>query len=235
MPDDAGATLSATERVAISRERIRQAMLQHVRPSRKRLDPATGEPVETSDWMAKLSGVPGVGVLIDGVRGWWAQHPWRLASLLGKEAVMTVFRPLARNNPVGLVVGAVAFGAVIVWLKPWRGLLKPALFAGLLPHLLSKAVMHVPTESWLAVLTSLAQTPGPQARPATAAGAVPAGAAGTPSGARAVKTSPPTTAASGSATGTGTDNTEQVTPKAPATRVPGAGDTAPRSSTSIVH
>jgi hypothetical protein len=56
----------------------------------------------------------------------------------------------------------------LVWARPWRGLVRPALLVGLLPQLLSKAVAHLPLESWLAMYSSMNKQP---ARPADTAGA----------------------------------------------------------------
>jgi len=47
---------------------------------------------------------------------------------------------LARQRPLATVAGAAAAGALIVWIRPWRHVLKPALFAGLLSQLLSHAL-----------------------------------------------------------------------------------------------
>jgi hypothetical protein len=47
-------------------------------------------------------------------------------------------------------------------------LLKPALFAGLLPQLFARVIAQVPSRSWMAVLTSLVQEqhrPPPRAEP----------------------------------------------------------------------
>jgi hypothetical protein len=107
-------------------------------------------------WLSGLAAIPGAGVLVDAVRSWWAQHPLRVAALVAIDASKTLLLPLARRNPVGLVVGALVVGGVIAWVRPWRGILKPALFAGLLPQLIAKAMAHVPVESWLSVLSAFA-------------------------------------------------------------------------------
>lgn len=81
----------------------------------------------------------------------------RLATLVATDAAKTLVRPLAQRNPLGLVLGALVVGGVLAWVKPWRGIIKPALFAGLLPQIISRAMAQVPVESWMSVLMTLAQ------------------------------------------------------------------------------
>jgi hypothetical protein len=97
------------------------------------------------------------GVLRDTLRDWWAHHPLRATTLVAAEAVKVVLKPLAQRHPFALVAAAVALGGVVVWARPWRGLLKPALLAGLLPQLVSKVVAQLPLDSWLAVLSSMTE------------------------------------------------------------------------------
>jgi len=142
----------------MSRERLRSAMRERS-PSGGGASGKAGSG-EMPAWIERVaSAVPGAGVIIDAVRAWWNQHPMRVASMVALDASKTLLRPMIQRNPVGLVLGAVVVGGLIAWAKPWRGFLKPALFAGLLPQLISKAVANVPTESWMAVLTALAQQP----------------------------------------------------------------------------
>ena len=83
------------------------------------------------------------------------QHPLRVASQLAVETTSALVQPLAKRNPLGLVLGALVVGGILVWARPWRWLLKPALFAGLWSQLLSKGIAHLPLESWLAALVSV--------------------------------------------------------------------------------
>lgn len=109
------------------------------------------------------------GVVADALHDWWSQHPWRVAGMVAADAAKAAVQPVAQRHPIALVVGAVVVGGLVVWARPWRGALKPALLAGLLPQLVSKAIAHLPVESWLAVLSSLAQQPEPPATPAAEA------------------------------------------------------------------
>jgi len=170
----------------MSRERMRDAMRERS-PSGGGASGKRG-PGEMPDWLERVaSAVPGAGVVIEAVQAWWNQHPMRVAAMVALDASKTLLRPMIQRNPVGLVLGAVAVGGLIAWAKPWRGLLKPALFAGLLPQLISKAVANVPTESWMAVLTALAQQPERTKPPAEDAAATPSEPAAAPQ-----PTTPPT-------------------------------------------
>jgi hypothetical protein len=169
---------SAVERLAMSRERLRGAMRE-----RSPAGGASGKrgPGELPDWLERVAtAVPGAGVIIDAIQAWWNQHPMRVAGMVALDASKTLLRPLIQRNPVGLVLGAVVVGGLIAWAKPWRGVLKPALFAGLLPQLISKALANVPTESWMAVLTALAQQPERTKPPAEKAEAGPGEQAAAP-------------------------------------------------------
>jgi hypothetical protein len=149
----------ALERLAVSRERMRQSMRAVMpRPKESHL------PGELPAWLDKLQSIPGVSLVVDAVRSWWAHHPMRVATLVAADAGKTVIRPFAQRHPIGLVVGALVVGGLIAWARPWRGYLKPALFVGLLPQLASKVMAQIPVESWMAVLNTLTQpAPAPAA------------------------------------------------------------------------
>jgi len=153
------------ERLAITRERLRQALQVPAA--------ATGSEAGAA-WLDKLRELPGAAVMIDALRGWWAQHPWRVTVRLVGDAAGTVLRPVAQRQPLALVLGALVFGgllgSLLVRTGSWRGMLKPALFAGLLPQLVATTLAKVPVASWVAALASLTQPrPAPAAEaPATA-------------------------------------------------------------------
>jgi hypothetical protein len=115
-----------------------------------------------------LAGIPGTSILIDSVRSWWSQNPMRVAGLVAADAAKTMLRPMAQRNPVVLVLGAVVVGALLIKVRPWRGILRPALFAGLLPQLISRLMAQVPVESWIDMLTSFTKKPSHPAPPAAA-------------------------------------------------------------------
>ena len=52
------------------------------------------------------------------------------------------------------VLVAAAVGALLVWSRPWRWALRPALLAGLAPQFASRVVAKLPIESWMTLLDS---------------------------------------------------------------------------------
>lgn len=108
-------------------------------------------------WLERLKSIPGASVVVEAVGRWWEQHPLRIAGMLAADLVQAVLQPVARRNPLGLVLGAAVLGGLLVWIRPWRWVPKPVLFAGLLPQLVSMVMAQVPPRSWMAVLTSLVQ------------------------------------------------------------------------------
>jgi len=157
-----------SERLTLSRERLRLAMRDIAAP----VGHATSARTSGAGlaWLDSLKSIPAASIVIEAVRSWWAQHPWRVASLLAGETVKTVVQPLAQRHPLGLVVGALLLGGALAWIRPWRLLFTSSLLAGLLPQLLSKTVAQIPTQSWMAVLTELLKQPRQSQEPAQAAG-----------------------------------------------------------------
>lgn len=148
--------MNAVERLEVSRARLRIAMLPPTAlPSHA---PATG----ALAWLERLKHQPTVAIVIDTLQSWWSRHPLRAAVHVASEAGNAVARPIAQHNPIALVLVAGVAGAVLAWSRPWRWALKPALFAGLMPQLISRVVANLPLESWLAVFASTASsTPTP--------------------------------------------------------------------------
>ena len=93
--------------------------------------------------------------------------PLHIAGMFAKDAVEAAVQPLAQRNPLGLVLGAALAGGVLVWSRPWRWLLTPALLATVLPQLAARAFNHGAPVPWLKLLTSLVK---PQKTPAPVAG-----------------------------------------------------------------
>ena len=110
--------------------------------------------------------MPTVRLVIDTLRGWWVQHPLHAVALVAGEASNAVAKPLAQRHPLGIVLAAALIGAALAWSRPWRWILKPALFAGLLPQLVSRVVTTLPIESWVNVLNSTLAGSPPARTPA---------------------------------------------------------------------
>ena len=149
---------SPSERLALSRERLRQAMGGPDRAAKRAA--SAHAPGPASAWLDELKAHPVGAIAIDALLRWWAQHPLRLASVVAADATAAVVRPIAQRNPLGLVVAALLLGGALAWTRPWRWLLKPvslAGLAGLAPPLVSRIIAGLPTQSWLALLTLLTQ------------------------------------------------------------------------------
>ncbi|WP_394787258.1 hypothetical protein [Rhodoferax sp.] len=145
---------AAIDRLVLSRALLRQA-LEGNRPSRRN-EAERFVDGESPAWLENLKSIPVVNVLAEAISGWWMQHPLRIASLLATDTAKAVVLPMAQRNPMGLALAALLIGGMVVWSRPWRWLLKPALFAGLWSQLLSKGIAHLPIHSWMATLTSMA-------------------------------------------------------------------------------
>jgi hypothetical protein len=102
---------------------------------------------------------------MDAVRCWWAQHPFRMTVLVVADAAKAAILPIAQRHPLGLVVGAFLVGGLLARSRPWRWILPPALFAGLLPQIVAKAAAHVPVQSWISILMALTQIHKKQDKP----------------------------------------------------------------------
>ncbi len=166
--DDTRPHLTASERLAASREQLRLAMLPS-RPVSRRLRsgasadgrtpadaedvpgaPSPSEAAADLDWRARLLGVPGVALLIDVVETWWARHPMRTAAIVAGEASTALVRPMAQRNPFRLVLVAFVVGAILSKARPWRWMLRRTLFAGLLPQIALRIATELPVQKWLA-------------------------------------------------------------------------------------
>ena len=123
------------ERLMQSRERLRLA-LNGLPPAPDDPEAAQQTARAAAPWWAKLAALPGAGIVIEAAQQWWARHPLRANILLGFNATQAVVQPIAQRHPVALVAVAFVVGGLLAWRRPLGWLLKPALFAGLLPQLL---------------------------------------------------------------------------------------------------
>lgn len=130
----------ACERLAMSRERLRQA-LQH--PSLN--DTAGSHPAGLlASLLGHLQSASGTGLVEDVLQAWWQKQPLRVTAMLAMEATKLLVQPIARRSPYTLVLSAAAVGGLTVLLRPWRWISTPALLAGLLPQVLSEAIKTRP-------------------------------------------------------------------------------------------
>lgn len=147
------AELTASTRLERSRERLRQVMRPSSAPPGAADNQGTGGLITV--WLEKLNSIPGASVVIAAVRSWWTQHPLRLTSMVAAASLKAVVRPIAKRNPLALVLGAVLLGGLLAWSRPWRWIFRSALFAGLLPRFLTRAVAQLPARSWIQALAAL--------------------------------------------------------------------------------
>jgi hypothetical protein len=145
---------SATERLALSRQRLQIALAQTIEANRPH---AASADHASPAWMDELKAIPGIGIVVQALSAWWAKYPLNTASVMAFDAANAVAKPLASRHPVLLVAGAVLVGGLLAYSRPWRWILKPALFAGLMAQLSAKMVSQVPLQSWMSLLTAMAQ------------------------------------------------------------------------------
>jgi hypothetical protein len=140
----------AVARLAESRERMRQWMLHaDGRQEARRRAAAARAEGERPSWMDRLRGHAVFGPVIDAVTAWWANHPLRPAASVGNSLIRDAVAPLARRHPFSVVAGALVLGGVLAWLKPWRWIVKPALFAGLASQVITRLVTAMPLDAVL--------------------------------------------------------------------------------------
>ena len=147
---------SAAERLEASRARLRSALMDIAHPPPKpSLLHELGIGSFGSQILDKLKSLPGAALVIDSIEHWWAEHPLHAAGSLAEEASRRYVGPIARKNPLAVVLGSAIFGALLIASRPWRWLLRPALFIGLVPQIASHALKRMPLDSWLQMLSTL--------------------------------------------------------------------------------
>jgi hypothetical protein len=128
---------TAAARLDESREHLRRALLGE--PGTAGDGSGPPKPSTTPAWMARIEALPVVGLLVQAAQAWWARHPLHVAGTLAVTAADSMLKPIAQRHPLRLVLGAAAVGGLLAWSRPWRWI-APALFAGLVPQLLSAAL-----------------------------------------------------------------------------------------------
>ena len=161
---------TAAERLEASRARLRNALMEIAHPPPK---PSLLGDMKIGSLgqqlLERLKALPGAALLLESIEHWWAEHPLRAAGSLAEEASRRYMGPIARENPVAVIVGGAVFGALLVASKPWRWLLRPALFFGLVPQIAAQALKRMPLDAWLQMLSTFSGKQTAQKAPAAAA------------------------------------------------------------------
>ena len=158
--DIAHGAMTATERIELSRARLRAAMSP---PPPQ----ASGAGSVQTSWLQRLKQLPVISLVLESLDAWWTSHPLHAAGQVAAEASSAVVRPVARRHPLVLVLVSGIAGALVVWSRPWRWALRPSLLAGLAPQFASRVVANLPIESWMTLLGAALAQPAARARSAT--------------------------------------------------------------------
>jgi hypothetical protein len=135
---------SVTERLSESRERLRLALSEvNARPDGTNIPHGHAFP----DWLISLKNLPGASLLLDVLQCWWIRQPFRVTLLLAAQGAKAVLQPMAQRHPYGLLIGAATLGGLLMLVRPWRWISASALWAGILPQLLSAAMQHMQSQT----------------------------------------------------------------------------------------
>ena len=150
--------LTAVERLALSRERLRLAMTQ----ATGRTDTATGANTHVAGLLGLIkTALPNASLLIDALSQWWTHYAAQGAGQTAAGVADNILKPLAKRYPLLVVVGAVAVGGLLAWSRPWRWVFKPPLLAVWGPALVSSALASGNLQAW--ILAAMAKNPVPSA------------------------------------------------------------------------
>ena len=133
---------TACERLTRSRERISYWLAdeEHDGGTRARANGQT-DSAERADHAPVSVG----GIVSEVISEWWAEHPLHASATLALAASRTVIVPLVRRHPAAVLGGAAVVGAIVVWARPWRWLLRPSVVAGVASQLAVRAIARIAT------------------------------------------------------------------------------------------
>lgn len=146
--------LTPAERLAVSRARLRGFLVERTSGGkRRRATVGDSSALPGIDLLlAKLNEHPMAAAVVDAVTNWWKSHPVHAFGVILGSTVRDAAGPLVRRHPVAMVAAAVVAGAVLVRMRPWRLVIKSALFAGLASQVASRLVSAVPLDTVMASL-----------------------------------------------------------------------------------
>ena len=147
---------TAAERLEASRARLRTSLMAIAHPPPR---PSLLGDLKIGsfghDLLERLKALPGAALVLESIEHWWAEHPLHAAGSLAEQASRRYIGPIARENPVAVIVGGAVFGALLIASKPWRWLLRPALFFGLVPQIAAQALKRMPLDAWLSMISAV--------------------------------------------------------------------------------
>ena len=129
--------LTNNERLALSREQMRQYLLG----TSPAPTGASASPNAKSDPLRWMVTVRAIGA-----------------------AANVVLRPVAEQHPLRLAGAAVLAGGLLAWARPWRWLLRPAVFAGIAAQITSRVISRVPVERLADTAIAMFATPPQRGR-----------------------------------------------------------------------
>ena len=120
------ADLSAQDRLARSRANMSRWLADD---DAARAD-SQGSGWGLSGWLQKLRGEPLAALAIDALTDRWSRHPLRTTVRMAEVAARETIAPLVRRHPAATLGASALVGALLVRVKPWRWLARPALLTG---------------------------------------------------------------------------------------------------------
>jgi hypothetical protein len=155
MSAQSDAEISAAERLARSRERMSFWLADE--SGSARTDAVNGG--ADHDVHSPVGALSVGGIVGEVVGEWWADHPLHTGATLALAASRSAIVPLVRRHPAAVLGSAAAVGAALVWARPWRWLLRPALILGIASQLAARTVTRMGTASRNASANAAARAP----------------------------------------------------------------------------
>ena len=150
---------SARERLAASREQMSR-WLDDDAPVQGPASAPTGR--SPSRWLHTLRRNPIAAIVLDALGDRWRSHPLASSLHLAEAAAASTVAPLVRKHPAATLGTSAAIGALLVWLKPWRRLLKPALIGGIATQIAAQLISHYAQSAAAAPASTSSATQGRQ-------------------------------------------------------------------------
>jgi hypothetical protein len=188
LSDDTSPSVVAVERLEASRQRLRRHLLELNGSRNGANEPAASRRPHVL--LDSLRSIPGIGVVVDTVSNWWSRHPLRVVVSVLMASAASVTQPVTQRHPKWALFAALAAGGLLMWARPWRfAPLRRAVYAGLLPQLMSTVMSRMPSDGWMNLVDSLLRRK-PEAVPAAVRMVQPSFHRGSPPGSDPARTSP---------------------------------------------